>query len=235
MRPPGRRSRRRERRGPVLPGDCVTLCAGDPALDLAACLLLLPDHEAIERRQRVGPAPLAAPDPVGRHGHRRGVRRRPAPATGRRCPARGPARGRAGRAVRRLTEPGGGGAAVRRRVHHSGVHQGPGGVRPGAGRGRGRRAARARTGEPRRLDRARRRRLDPGRRHVHHHRVGRHRAHRVPRRQRRRHPPGDHDRPPGHRGRERPVRHVGVPAGDDPHDLRRHPPSGACARRQGRG
>ena len=35
--------------------DFGDLCAGDPALDLAACWILLPDHEAIERLQSAYP------------------------------------------------------------------------------------------------------------------------------------------------------------------------------------
>ena len=40
--------------------DFGDLCAGDPALDVAACWILLPDHEAIERFQAAHP--LAADD-----------------------------------------------------------------------------------------------------------------------------------------------------------------------------
>ncbi len=40
--------------------DFGDLCAGDPALDLAACWILLPDHEAVERFRAA--CPLAADD-----------------------------------------------------------------------------------------------------------------------------------------------------------------------------
>ena len=44
--------------------DFGDLCAGDPALDLAACWILLPDHEAIERFQAA--YPLAGDDATWR-------------------------------------------------------------------------------------------------------------------------------------------------------------------------
>lgn len=44
--------------------DFGDLCAGDPALDLAACWILLPDHEAIERFQAA--YPLASVDAAWR-------------------------------------------------------------------------------------------------------------------------------------------------------------------------
>jgi aminoglycoside phosphotransferase (APT) family kinase protein len=44
--------------------DFGDLCAGDPALDLAACWILLPDHEAIERFRAA--CPLAADDATWR-------------------------------------------------------------------------------------------------------------------------------------------------------------------------
>jgi aminoglycoside phosphotransferase (APT) family kinase protein len=44
--------------------DFGDLCAGDPALDIAACWILLPDHEAIERFQSA--YPLAAGDATWR-------------------------------------------------------------------------------------------------------------------------------------------------------------------------
>jgi aminoglycoside phosphotransferase (APT) family kinase protein len=44
--------------------DFGDLCAGDPALDLAACWILLPDHEAIERFRAA--CPLAGDDTTWR-------------------------------------------------------------------------------------------------------------------------------------------------------------------------
>ncbi len=44
--------------------DFGDLCAGDPALDLAACWILLPDHEAIERFRAA--CPLALDDATWR-------------------------------------------------------------------------------------------------------------------------------------------------------------------------
>jgi aminoglycoside phosphotransferase (APT) family kinase protein len=44
--------------------DFGDMCAGDPALDLAACWILLPDHEAIERFRAA--CPLAADDATWR-------------------------------------------------------------------------------------------------------------------------------------------------------------------------